>query len=209
MALIQISSPQNQLRQNRTLLIMIGSASSLAGLLLWSFAPFAWANPKNNTQIALRYLSLITSLGCGVAAVASGQQLNKIQPLIRAIQKAETDDFMLQLAVSQFRQEQEWQQAAVQPAIAPSVQPAVQVQDGGSSPGGSTSGQTSAELTNPEVADIESFRGLYKAVSSLQVQGVSDTKIIEEVLNLGGRRFNEGKAALAALIQLGEQQKWQ
>jgi hypothetical protein len=42
----------------------------------------------------------------------------------------------------------------------------------------------------------------------LKEQGLSDTKLVEEVLGMGGRKFNEGKQMLDALLQLGQQEGW-
>jgi hypothetical protein len=208
--LISISSPQNQLRQNRTLLLSIGGISTVAGLLLWSATPFLLNNKSDRLQIALRYLSLASTLFCGVAACVSGYQLQRITPLIKALETAEQSDFLTQLASSQYVQQQQWQQLATSEVetlqrplhyeTPPSVSPAV-----------STSAPqlpTSESLEAPEVEDFQNFRSLYKAVSMLQQQGVSDTEIIETALQMGGRRFTEGKQALETLLQLGVQQEW-
>lgn len=212
--LIGISSPQVQLRQNRSMLLFIASISSLSGLLLWSASPFALNNPKDKVQVVLRYLSLFTSLSCGVTAIACGNQLQKINPLVKAIETAEKNDFLEQLAVSQYQQQQYWQQKALAPTQLQTLSPPLsdQVQpesaDALSESLSTTSTNELPTSTNSEVTGSEHFRSLYKSVSLLKEQGLSDTKLVEEVLGMGGRKFNEGKQMLDALLQLGQSQGW-
>jgi hypothetical protein len=192
------------------MLLLIASVSSLSGLLLWSASPFVFNNPKDKVQVVLRYLSLFGSLSCGVSAIVCGNQLHKINPLVKAIETAERNDFLEQLAVSQYQQQQHWQQMALAPT---QLQPlSQQVQPESSEASSETSSTTSTnELPtsqNSEVNGSEHFRSLYKSVSLLKEQGLSDTKLVEEVLGMGGRKFNEGKQMLDALLQLGQQQGW-
>ncbi len=208
--LIGISSPQVQLRQNRSMLLLIASVSSLSGLLLWSASPFVFNNPKDKVQVVLRYLSLFGSLSCGVTAIVCGNQLQKINPLVKAIETAERNDFLEQLAVSQYQQQQHWQQMALaptqlQPLSAPLSQ---QVQPESSEASSTTSTDELPTSQSSEVNGSEHFRSLYKSVSLLKEQGLSDTKLVEEVLGMGGRKFNEGKQMLDTLLQLGREQGW-
>ncbi|MGB3206456.1 MAG: hypothetical protein WBB28_15830 [Crinalium sp.] len=211
-SLIDISSPQAQLRQNRTLLLLTGGFSTIAGLFLWSLTPFIFNNPKDKVGVCLRYLSLFGSLGCGVAAVASGHQLQRISPLIKAIETAEKNDFLDQLASSQYVQQSQWQQMAMTALQPPSSPQSSEVQHQSSDAQVQDSSSTySDELTtstSSEVTTQQDFHSLYKSVSLLKEQGISDTKIIEEVLGMGGRKFSEGKQMLDALLQLGESQQW-
>lgn len=202
--MIGISSPQNHLRQNRSLLLVIGGLSSLLGLFLWSAPPFIWSNPKDKLGVCLRYLSLFGALGCGVSAIVAGKQLERITPLLKAIETAEKNDFLDQLASSQFLQQQQWHQIAATQLQA--------FQQNNSEPVSQPVAEANTDelTTSPsaEVLPIENFRSLYKSVSALKQQGVSDTQIIEEILGMGGRRFNDGKKALETLLQLGQQQQW-
>lgn len=214
--LISINSPQNQLRQNHSLLLLIGSISSVAGLLIWSASPFIWSSPKDKITIFWRYLSLITTLGCGVSSLVCGHQINRINPLIQAINQAEKNDFLTQLAASQYQQEQQWNQLALSPTSRPPIQtiqvpqPADSTVDStpDSTPDSRLTDSTSKTNQSSEVLEVEGYRSLYMAVSNLKTQGVSDTEIIESVLGLGGRRFKEGKKALLTLLQLGQQEGW-
>ncbi|MGB3207988.1 MAG: hypothetical protein WBB28_23650 [Crinalium sp.] len=211
--LISINSPQNQLRQNYFLLLLIGSISSVAGLLIWSASPFIWSSPKDKINIFWRYLSLITTLGCGVTSVICGHQINRINPLIQAINQAEKNDFLTQLAASQYQQEQQWNQLALLPTSRPPIQvpqPTDSSTDSStdSTPDSRPTDSTSSTSRSSEVLEVEGYRSLYMAVSNLKQQGVSDTEIIESVLGLGGRRFKEGKAALESLLHLGQQEGW-
>lgn len=204
--LIGISSPQVQLRQNRSMLLLIATASSITGLLLWSASPFALNNPKDKVQVVLRYLSLFGSLSCGVTAIVCGNQLQRISPLVKAIETAERNDFLEQLAVSQYQQQQQWQQMALAPTQLQQFPVAVQAEP--VDQGSTTSADPLPTSQNSEVTGSEHFRSLWKSVSLLKEQGISDTKIIEEVLGMSGRKFNEGKQMLDVLLQLGEQQGW-
>ena len=208
--LIGISSPQVHIRQNRSMLLLIASVSSLSGLLLWSASPFVFNNPKDKVQVVLRYLSLFGSLSCGVSAIVCGNQLHKINPLVKAIETAERNDFLEQLAVSQYQQQQHWQQMALAPTqlqpLSQQVQP--ESSEASSEASSTTSTNELPTSTNSEVNGSEHFRSLYKSVSLLKEQGLSDTKLVEEVLGMGGRKFNEGKQMLDALLQLGQQQGW-
>ncbi len=214
--LINISSPQQQLRQNRSLLLLTGGVSTIAGLFLWSATPFIFSNPKDKVGVCLRYLSLLSTLGCGVAAVVSGRQLDKISPLIKAIDTAERDDFLTALATSQFVQQQHWQQMALAPTTKPPIQinqvdstpHSDQVQPESDSPLSTTSTESLPTSQSSEVTGSEHFRSLWKSVSLLKEQGLSDTKIIEDVLGMSGRKFNEGKQMLDTLLQLGQKQGW-
>lgn len=204
--LIGISSPQVQLRQNRSMLLAIATASSISGLLIWSASPFALNNPKDKVQVVLRYLSLFGSLGCGVTAIVCGQQLQKINPLIKALDIAEKNDFLEQLAVSQFQQQQQWQRLALEPTQLQPISPALQPES--DAPLSDTSASPLPTSQTSEVNESERFRSLWKSVSLLKEQGLSDTKIIEEVLGMSGRKFNEGKQMLDALLQLGQSEGW-
>ena len=207
--LISINSPQNQLRQNHSLLLLIGSISSVAGLLIWSASPFIWSSPKDKINIFWRYLSLITTLGCGVTSVICGHQINRINPLIQAINQAEKNDFLTQLAASQYQQEQQWNQLALSPTSRPPIQvPQVADSTPDSTPDSRLTDSTSSTSRSSEVLEVEGYRSLYMAVSNLKTLGVSDTEIIESVLGLGGRRFKQGQQALESLIQLGQQEGW-
>jgi len=202
--MINISNPQQQLRQNRAMLLLIGGVSSFTGLMLWSATPFAASNPKNTVHVCIRYIALFSSLSCGVAAVATGYQLEKINPLIKALDMAEKDDFLTQLAASQWVQQQQWEKRASQ-ALQPTSQPPVSVQQ-------DTPSQSTSQLTDPTSdagsPDIEGYRALFQSVSLAKSQGATDTQIIEKVLGLGGRNFNQGKVALQALLQMGNEQGW-
>jgi hypothetical protein len=202
MAQINISLPQDQLKQNRSLLLFMGGVSAVSGLFLWSAVPFALPNPQNSSQILARYLALVSSLGCGVSAVVSGKKLKRITPLIQAIETAEQDDFLLQLAVSQYAHETaHWntvlKQAPVSPEISETALPVSEV---------SNEVKTSGNDAIPTTA--ENYRPLYLAVKHLKQEGVSDSKIVKQVLGMEGANFSKGQKALQAILDLGLQQNW-
>jgi hypothetical protein len=203
------------------MLLLIGGVSSVAGLLLWSSSPFIWSNSKDKFQVVLRYLSLFGSLGCGVTAIVCGQQLQKINPLVKALDVAERNDFLEQLAVSQFQQQQQWQQMALaptqlQPLSTPHSTPLSLGNTSGNATGNNP-GNVAIEPVTDSVTDSvtnslpevkEAYKPMYLSIIALQQQGTSDSKIIKEVLGQEGRNFDKGKQMLEALLHLGQQQGW-
>jgi hypothetical protein len=196
------------LRQNHTLLLLVGGVSSVAGLFLWSAPPFIWSSPKDKVGVCLRYLSLFGSLSCGVAAVVSGRQLQRISPLIKAVETAERADFLDQLASSQYVQQSQWQQMAVT-----ALQPPVAVGNSFSGNGCNDELPSGNEVvtdsvTEPVTDATEAYKPTYLAIVTLRQQGVSESKIIKEVLGQEGRNYERGKQMLEALLQLGKSQGW-
>jgi hypothetical protein len=230
--LIKISSPQNQLRQNKTLLLLTGGVATITGLFLWSATPFLASNPKDKPSVIFRYISLITSLGCGVTAVATGGALQRITPLLKAIETAERNDFLDQLANSQYVQQQRWQQEAMTALQQPMTEPL----QSGMTPGNGQSGNggtiaivsssadgtktgTNTEPTamaqgmTPAMTPITdegmtAYKPMYLSVMALQQQGITESRIIKEVLQCEGRKYEQGKQMLEALLSLGQSQGW-
>jgi hypothetical protein len=222
--MIKISSPQDQLRSNRNLLALVGGSSILIGLILWSASPFLFPNPKDKFSVSLRYLSLFLTSCCGVTAVATGHQLQRITPLIKAIEQAEKADFISQLATAQWVQEQRYQSEAVT-ALQPSLQQPVTLQQPNSYNERNDATARDNEVSNEGVTDslttatanavtpatdeeMEGYRPTYLAVTALQQQGISDSDIIKDVLKQGGTNYSKGKAMLDALLQLGQSKGW-
>jgi hypothetical protein len=54
----------------------------------------------------------------------------------------------------------------------------------------------------------EAYKPLYLAVTQMKEMGVSDSKIIKEVLGHEGRNFKQGQEMLEALLSLGQQHGW-
>jgi|GEM_PF-5561096 len=215
-SLIDISSPQAQLRQNRTLLLLTGGVSTIAGLFLWSSTPFIFNNPKDKVGVCLRYLSLLGSLSCGIAAVATGHQLQRIAPLIKAIETAERNDFLAQLASSQYVQEQQWQQQAMT-ALQPPIAVGNSIDGNGGNVDTASGNENVTEKVTEPVTDamatqldptIAAYKPMYLTVMALQQQGIAESKIIKEVLQCEGRNYSKGKQMLDALLQLGQQEGW-
>ena len=203
MAQINLSMPQDQLKQNRSLWLTIGSVSSVSGLLIWSVAPFAMPNPQNSSQILARYLAILGGFGCGVSALVAGRELQRITPLIQAIETAERDDFLLQVAVSQYRQEQSHWGAVLQQAP---VSPPETGETAAPVSPGKDFGKDAGNDTIP--GDVENYRPFYLAVTSLKHEGVSDSKIVKQVLGMEGANFAKGQKALQAILDLGKSQGW-
>ncbi|MGB3205460.1 MAG: hypothetical protein WBB28_10760 [Crinalium sp.] len=222
--MIKISSPENQLRSNRNLLALVGGSSTVIGLLLWSASPFLFPNPKDKFSVSLRYLSLFITTCCGVTAVATGHQLQRITPLLKAVEQAEKADFISQLATSQWVQEQRYQSEAVT-ALQPSSRPPVTLQQANSYNERNDAVARDNEVSNEPVTDslttatatathsatddaMEGYRPMYLAVTALQQQGVADSDIIKDTLKIGGANYQNGRKMLDALLQLGASQQW-
>jgi hypothetical protein len=229
--MIKISSPQDQLRSNRNLLALVGGTSTVIGLLLWSSSPFLFPNPKDRVSISLRYLSLFFTSCCGITAVVTGSSLQRITPLIKAIEQAEKSDFISQLATSQWVQEQRYQQEAVT-VLQPSLQQPVTPHNENSYNGYNDAVTKDNEVSNEPVTDsitavtdsvtavtpsvtatateegIEGYRPMYLVVTALQQQEISDSEIIKDTLKMGGTNYAKGKQMLEALLQLGQSQGW-
>lgn len=222
--MIKISLPQNQLRSNRNLLVLVGGTSTIIGLLVWSSSPFLFPNPKDKVSISLRYLSLFLSSCCGITAVVTGSQLHRLKPLLKALDESEKSVFRTELAASQFFQEQCYQREAVA-ALQSSLQPPVTLQHPNSYNGYNDAVPMDNEVSNEAVTDsittatpsavtpatdegIEGYRPTYLAVTALQQQGISDSEIIKDTLKMGGVNYQKGKQMLEALIQLGQSQGW-
>ena len=52
------------------------------------------------------------------------------------------------------------------------------------------------------------LKSRYLAVKSLLESGKSESFVIQEILHQKGRNFNNGKAQLQQLLQLGLEQEW-
>jgi hypothetical protein len=215
-SLISISSPQNQLKQNRSLLLFMGGVSTVAGVFMWSATPFALSDRSDRVQVCLRYLALTSSLVCGVSACVAGQHLQRITPLLKAVETAEQNDFLTQLASSQYVQQQQWHQVAsselqaFQPgnrAVTSVTQPDLVKQPSDERFNSVTeSGNGNGNASNQP--SMEGYKPLFLAVTQLKQAGVSDSKIIKDVLKQEGRNFETGKQMLETLLELGLQQEW-
>lgn len=86
-------------------------------------------------------------------------------------------------------------------------------------PGGSWDGSAGDSLKRSEVKefrdvsdslpttttdDLEGYAVLSRAVVALRDMGMSETRIIEDILRLKGRKFEKGKQILTALLEMGE-----
>lgn len=181
MVLIGLDSGKEQIRLNQRILHQQAVAATLAGLLVWSIAPFCSKHP------AWRYGSLTFSFGCGVITVLTGLKLEKGKLLFNALQKAEEDDYLHRIASSQFAQQQQWEMLAQTSMPLTELTPpeAMEVP---------TTSTSEASLPLTELTETTT-----KEVEEAVREGKSDTHIIEKVLGMPGRRFAEGKEILQRL----------
>jgi hypothetical protein len=207
----------DQIKQNHGLLNATAIFSSVSGLLVWSTTPFVSSN-----TIA-RYFSLFYCIGAGSTAIYCGNKLEKSKLLFLALQRAQDDDFLHQIASLQYARQQHWNQLAgatsnpfgtfFPEAEAEPVKSAEVPPDGDFR--ASTSTNTNAPIpevrevppdgdfrdSDPEVAEVNPLAGevLVRAVSEAVTSGKSDTWIIENILNMKGRQFAKGKTILEFL----------
>ena len=197
MALIHLDAGAEQIRLNRKLLNAGAIVSTISGLIVWSATPFV-------TEIkALRYLSLAFSLGAGSTALYCGTKLAQSKTLFQAIERAEEDDFLHRVAASQYARQNAWNYLAeseAQPLPDPLTEPlpdtSAPVEAEASEVRGSegfrdfpSTSATSNELAAEVVVEVLEAVG----------EGKSDTWIIENVLNMKGRKYKQGKELLAAI----------
>jgi len=192
MALIELNSGKDQILFNRKLLNTVAVVAFVASLFLWSVAPFIPSSNSNRDKF-VRYLSLICTILGGDILLACGRKLERNQPLYKALEKAQENVFIHQVATSQYAYEQEITQAAQstsqdlqQSLPVTSATSTLEVSEANGSEDFPTSTSTSA---TSEQLDLEVIR---EAVSA----GKSDSWIIENLLKMGGRKFAEGQALL-------------
>ena len=194
--MIKISSPEQQLRQNQAMLLLIGGISSLGGLLVWSATPFAANNPKDPVHVSLRYIALVSGLVAGASAVACGAKLEKIAPLIQAVDMAEARDFLKQLAAAEYVQAH--QHKAEAKAI---LSPARQVESQIESQNGSAISSSSSKKVTETVTDAVSMvPAVSQAVTNSERNQVTTAEsAAENAESVPGESAESAKNAVAEL----------
>lgn len=172
-----IDLKQTQLRQQRTVLSSLAIGGALSGLIVWSVAPFVTQNKP------LRFLALSYSMVAGLIACYSSSVLIRNQRIYKALDSSEIDDYLHQLAVTQYSQQRFWEGRAFESSelLEPN-----QTKD---------SGKVSSHLTNSELTELDANE-LIELVEDAKADGLSDSKIIKEILGYRGERYGEGKELL-------------
>lgn len=183
---LTLDAGKEQIKFNRALLHSGAIAGAALGLLFWSVSPFV-APKRSALHIAFRYGSLSLSLFSGAAVLFCGVKLEKNKLLYRAVETAERDDFIHQIAARQFTQQSQWDRlAAVEAEQIPQVLGAPTAE-----------GTTDLPATGTTTEQLDG--GKLEEVLEATEAGKSDTYIIENILGMKGRRYKEGKATLKRL----------
>jgi len=193
MAVIELSSGKDQILANRKMLNAIAVVAFITSLFLWSVAPFV-ATSNGNRDKFVRYFSLICAILGGDILLACGRKLERNQPLYKALEKAQENVFIHQVATSQYTYEQEITKSAE-----PSSQVAVPrfpppenfsgVENPENQRESDFSGSGNSEENFPDQLDLEKISAAVKA-------GEPDSFIITDLLGMRGRRYQEGKELL-------------
>lgn len=172
-----IDLKQTQLRQQRTILYSLALGGTLSGLIVWSVAPFVTQNK------ALRFLALSYSTVAGLIVCYSSSVLIRNQRIYKALDSSEIDDYLHQLAVTQYSQQRFWegQAVGVSELLEPSQTKELE--------------KVSSYLTNSELTELD-MNELIELVEDAKADGLSDSKIIKEILGYRGERYGEGKTLL-------------
>ncbi len=180
-----IDLKQTQLRQQRAILYSLAIGGTLSGFLVWSVAPFVTQNK------ALRFLSLSYSAIAGLITCYSSSVLIRNQRIYKALDSSEIDDYLHQLAVTQYGQQRYWESQGIYNPVNPEM----------------TNYQTLPEFTNANgklekdyLHDLEMLADVSDAIED----GLSDSQIIQNILGYKGRNYNEGKTLLKQIKQLME-----
>lgn len=144
-------------------------------------------------------VSLILGLTCSVQLIRESKELifSEAMALAREAMQQELDK--TSLALETYQQEQELQQMYLGDTSEPEVkEELIRALDA-----------LVQEPAAPHPAETSaSEKSLYLAVKALLTAGKSETFIIEEVLKLRGRRWDEGKQRLEDLLQQGIENEW-
>jgi len=193
MALIELNSGKDQILFNRKLLNVLAVAAFIASLFLWSVAPFIPSSNSNRDKF-VRYLSLICTILGGDILLSCGRKLERNQPLYKALERAEENVFIHQVATSQYAHEQEITELAKPTSQA--AFPRFPSPENFSGPGNPEnqresdfSGSGNSEENFPDQLDLEKISAAVKA-------GEPDSFIITDLLGMRGRRYQEGKELL-------------
>lgn len=148
-------------------------------------------------------VSLTLAMCHAVSLVRSSQQLIHQEAVALAKQAMQDELTQTELALETHQQESELEHlygvndgtypAEVVEDLRKSLETLLQEQNSGSTSGLPTS---------------QELKSLYLAVKTLLESGKSESFVIEEILHQKGRNFNNGKAQLQQLLQLGIEQEW-
>lgn len=169
--------------------VLSGSA-----VILW-LAPLAALDKKVTWHKAIQGLSLGGAVACAVGAGNIARRLageNEIEQLkLRAIKADAEDEISTSVYISQQQRQQEAELILTSPGA--DVEASRQALEAIYS--NDLQLETTATASEADASDL----ALWWKVSAAEVEGKSPTWIIENILNMKGRKFVEGKTRLAEL----------
>ena len=178
---------------NRGKLHLTAISLLILGFFVWSITPFI-ANEKDSLNHRLvRYSSLIISLSCGSLALYCGLKLDKDNGVHQATIKSQNDIKYHGLATEQYLEEKRleliasYQLQEFQQELLPVTHVTPET----------SMNQEVTELQLPENQLVN--RNLVTAVTNAINDGLSDSKIIKEVLGMTGRNYQDGKTLLSQI----------
>ncbi len=180
-----IDLKQTQLRQQRAILYSLAIGGTLSGFLVWSVAPFVTQNK------ALRFLSLSYSAVAGLMTCYSSSVLIRNQRIYKALDSSEIDDYLHQLAVTQYSQQCYWDSRAIPTSDFPNQLQTKEL------------GEHGSQLVSSELTEL-ALTELTELVEDALEDGLSDSKIIKTILGYRGERYREGKALLQQIKTIME-----
>lgn len=167
---------------------------SASSLVLW-LTPLAVLDKKLDTHKALQGVSLCAAIACAVSAGNIARQLadeGEIEELkLRAIKADIEDEIGTSVYVSQQQRQQEAELILTSPGA--DVEASRQALEAIYSSDLQETASTAA--SEKDASDLQ----LWWKVEAAEVEGKSPTWIIENILNMKGRKFAEGKIRLAEL----------
>ncbi|MEG5159563.1 hypothetical protein QUB37_03815 [Microcoleus sp. AT3-A2] len=167
---------------------------SASSVVLW-LVPLAALDKKLDTHKAVQGISLCASIACAVAAGNIARNLaeeDEIEELkLRAIKADVEDEISTSVYVSQQQRQQEAELILTSPGA--DVEASRQALEAIYS--NDLQETTTTTASEADASDL----ALWWKVSAAEVEGKSPTWIIENILNMKGRKFTEGKARLVDL----------
>jgi hypothetical protein len=166
---------------------------SASSVVLW-LAPLTMLDKKLEIHKAVQGVSLCAAIACAVSAGNIARKLSE-QGEIEAIkERAITADVIDEISTSAYISQQQRQQEAELILISPSVD----VEESRKALEAIYSNDLQDSASSTSKADASDL-ALWWKVSAAEVEGKSPTWIIENILNMKGRKFLEGKARLIDL----------
>lgn len=181
---------------NRNKLHLTAISLLILGFFIWSITPFIANDQDSLNHRLVRYSSLIISLSCGSLALHCGLKLDKDNKIHQATIKSQDDIKYHSLATEQYLEEkrleliasyqlQEFQQELLPSRPVTDETPINQE-------------VTELQLHSNQLVD----RNLVTSVTNAINDGLSDSKIIKEVLGMTGRNYQDGKTLLSQIKKL-------